>query len=177
MEQNLCIDFLNNKKEFIPVIAESLYNEWTSEYKIFDIDGISQTEQELNNVYCNYDKYPIAFVASIDGEFVCTASISHTDVPKNHPYGKVGPWLIGVYTNKKFRGHGYATKIVDHAIKFARQQLQLPWIWLWTSDMERFYEKYFGFILVEKSKLNGHDINIMRKDLADTKDLFYDKQI
>jgi Acetyltransferase (GNAT) family. len=76
-------------------------------------------------------------------QIVSFATLTHQDAIRDEA---LYPWIGFVYTDKRYRGHRYSQKVIDHAISMARSEGHRK-VYLAT-DKTGLYEKY-GFIYME----------------------------
>jgi GNAT superfamily N-acetyltransferase len=87
----------------------------------------------------------VAFVAEVDGEIVGTSGIVVYQAPptQGNPTGIEG-YVMNMYTVPEHRGHGIATRLLDHLVEHVRA-LGGRRAWLRASDSGRPVYHRYGF--------------------------------
>ena len=161
------ISHLQENMKDIPILANVLYNEWSTVYHSLGCNSVEDVIVALQSAAKNKDKLPLTFVAhdmqdSSNPKLVCTASIDVRDLPNGHPYGFQSFWLNCVYTMPEYRGKGHCYYLLKEVIRVAIS-MKLHCLWLYTENMERAY-KQLGFRTIEYQTFQGKPITIMRWD-------------
>jgi len=123
-------DFLYNRKEHAPSIAEWHYSEWG-----VNIEGES-LQKTLNSLsdYCLVsDTIPLAIIALEKNKLVGVCQLKKHELKQSYP--NLSPWLGGVYVPDTSRGSGIATRLVKHAIEVVRG-LGIKKIYLHTNQLD-----------------------------------------
>ena len=74
------------------------------------------------------------------------------------------PWLGGLYVEPGFRGRGHATTLVRQ-VEDAARAVSVSILWLYTLSADGLY-LHLGWQHVGSEQENGHDVMLMRRDLA-----------
>lgn len=123
-------------------IGRQLYLEWGQDLARYE--NIKSTE-ELVKVYKSKQAQnpqtgpvPVCFVIYRDDEFIGTASIDNQDTV---PMTELSPWLTNVFITPTYRGKGIGSTLVKHVVDYAKNVLNIPNLYLWTSTHE--HEEWF----------------------------------
>lgn len=149
---NITIDYLCNRPEFILDVANHIWDHWGDDY--IELTNI-KTINDMIDYYSNTqtDKLPIAYVLFNDNNLIATLVIDTEDMGV-HP--ELTPWMVSIYTIPEYRGRGYASLLIEHAIK------DRPLLYLWTyNDRYANLYKRFGFIYLETIETHGQYKNII----------------
>ena len=159
------ITCLKERPELALQCASLILSEFSDEYAQM---GILSKEQLVDTMYKEYmqdDSIPIVFM-SLRGDVViatCTLDthdmVEYGSVPSvRDPIREFPIWLADVVTLKQHRGFGTMSRLMDHAISFARSRASK--LYLWTLDRERFFAKR-GFAKMECLCLSGKMVALM----------------
>lgn len=123
-------------------IGKQLYHEWGQDFARFQ--SIKSTE-ELVKIYKTKQAQnpqtgpvPICFVVHSEDEFIGTASIDTQDIALMTHFS---PWLANVFVMPEYRGKGIGSILVKHVLDYAKNILNIPYLYLWTSTHE--HEEWF----------------------------------
>jgi len=160
------LNYLCDVPQFVPDVARVLFAEWPDVYTdYFDMQSLPAVEEQLREDYMKKDKLGLVLVASVNGKFACTGTLTTDDVPAGHPYHGVKPWLTCLYCVPEFRKRGIATRVFETIASLARR-----WgyrhIWLITEDMQALYKKH-GWREIETLPVWAPRVfTVMRRDLV-----------
>jgi len=151
------ITFLAEHREFIPLIAQWSYDEWSylcPQRTLQDFaDRIAQR--------ANTDKIPLTLVACEGQELIGTACLTIHDMETRK---ELTPWLAGLFVAESWRNQGVGKRLIG-AIETSAVELGVEQLYLYTPDAEDFYLK-LGWKVMERTVYQGHPVVIMTKTLA-----------
>ncbi|GGO70799.1 GNAT family N-acetyltransferase [Bowmanella pacifica] len=107
------IDYLANRKEFIPLLSDWLIEEWKEWY---GITGPGDAESDLRSA-ARLETLPIGLVATFDETLVGYINLKHEPI---EGYRDFGPWAGAVLVHPAARGRGIGTLLVQHLEDVAR---------------------------------------------------------
>jgi GNAT superfamily N-acetyltransferase len=100
------------------------------------------------------------FVMLVDGEPAGTASLTWSDL---YEEPTLSPWLASVVVQPRFRGRGYAGRLVRRVEEAARDA-GVARLWLYTGWAEAFYER-LGWTTARLTSDKGCTVSLMCRDL------------
>lgn len=150
-------DYLADRPEAIPLIAEWYYEQWGHQHKV---TSLKKSEEMLSD-YLNRDKIPLLILATQGDEILGTVQLKYYEMDI---YPQKEHWLGGVFVPKKHRGKKIAKKLVSKAIKVAKEH-QIDTLFLQTEKLDGGLYKKLGWYLVEMSVYRNKPVLVMRKDL------------
>lgn len=157
----MLIDYLANHKQYIPEIADLIYDEWSD---LFQADGTGKDHLlAMLEVRANTEQLPITFVAVLNGELLGTGSIKLEE-----PGTKVGlsPWLAGIYVKRACRGSGVGVQIVA-ALEAKARDLGVETMYLSVDSAVGFYVQLGWSIMEEQIGSYGvKEVTLMSKRLT-----------
>jgi GNAT superfamily N-acetyltransferase len=137
------IEYLVDRREFIPTVANWLHEEW----------GHLRPNETLNDRMarveraCGLHEIPTTFLAVDDSAHpVGWASLVEHDM-LTRP--ELSPWLAGVFVPREHRRHGIGAALVERAVREARS-LGLPRLYLYTPGSGALYLR-LGWSVVERT--------------------------
>jgi GNAT superfamily N-acetyltransferase len=149
---NVQLDYLDDRRELIPQLAQWHFNEWS--YLHAD-DSVERRVAELEDS-CRRDELPIAFVASAARELLGSSMLVAHDMDT---HTDLSPWLASVFVAPTHRRRGIATALVARVVE-AAAALRFPRIYLFTPSEELFYAKR-GWTLFGREVYHGVDVTVM----------------
>ena len=148
------ISYLKDRPELAAQLIPGLLDHWRY---IFPDDTA-----EVRNVrfqrHLNYDSLPIAWVAHDGDTALGTAALRATDLDGRED---LGPWLGGVYTDRRYHGHGIASQLC-RIVEAKAAQLAIAKLYLFTHGQESLYAR-LGWSHLEPTIWHGHSCSIMWK--------------
>jgi GNAT superfamily N-acetyltransferase len=125
------IDYLIDHTEYIPQLAQWLFEEWGS------ILGEKTPAGRLKklNAHTNRDQLPIAWVAHANGQPFGTAALRVHDLESRED---LTPWLGGVFVASQFRCRGIGAALCATAEEAARMR-EIQTLYLFTLDKQAWY--------------------------------------
>jgi GNAT superfamily N-acetyltransferase len=149
------IEFLADRPEFIPQLADWHHEEWSYFRPTFTLaDRIEELKAS-----CGRHEVPVTFVALEGARLLGSAMLVPHDMDYNPHWT---PWLASVFTAPEARRQGIATRLCEHVMHFA-SALGLPRIYLYTPSAESFYAR-LGWSVLERINYKGVDVTIMSCD-------------
>jgi GNAT superfamily N-acetyltransferase len=118
------IEYLADRREFIPTVAGWLHEEWGHLRPAETInDRVARVERA-----CGHHQIPTTFVA-VDGVRAvgCASLIEHDMLTRP----ELSPWLAGVFVPREHRRRGIGARLVERVIEEARS-LGVPRLYLYT---------------------------------------------
>jgi predicted GNAT family N-acyltransferase len=154
----LKVSFLHDQKSFIPAIAQWYFNEW----------GHLSPNRSLDDILIKVTKMaksraalPLSFVLHDEDKPLAVAELKFHEHPKFPDYKH---WLGGVFVPADKRGRGYATTVLQQALKHAKTQ-QITSLYLQCEQHNiGLYLKY-GFEVIHSLNDKGVDKAVMVKAL------------
>jgi GNAT superfamily N-acetyltransferase len=151
------IDFLAEHREFIPIIAQWSYDEWSylsPQRTLQDFaDRIAQR--------AHTDKIPLTLIAREGEELIGTICLTLHDMETRKD---LSPWLAGLFVAEPWRNQGVGKMLVA-AIEKVAENLGIAHLYLYTPDAEDFYLK-LGWAVKERIVYRDHPVAIMAKTLS-----------
>lgn len=130
------IELLNNAMELI-------YEEWGENFS-------SSKEIKLNKIkreILEEKKFPEIYLLQDNNDIIGSFSILEHELKDSN----LSPWLACVVINKKYRGQGYGTFLLNYIKKVIEENFEIIYL---TTEHIGFYEK-IGFELVKLIDNNG----------------------
>jgi GNAT superfamily N-acetyltransferase len=130
---NVRISYLCDFPEYLPQLAEWLFQQWGS------ILGETTLEPRIQKLkaHLNRDKLPIAWVAHADGQLLGTASLRVHDLEGRED---LTPWLGGVFVSSEFRRRGIGAALCT-AVEQAARSRGIKRLYLFTLDKRVWYTR------------------------------------
>ena len=138
----MTIEYLADRREFVPVVAKWLHDEW-GHLRSGDTIETRAARIERN---CGHCEIPTSFVATEVDDVVGCASLIENDM-ETRP--ELSPWLAGVFVPATHRGRGIGTALIMQVLKEA-QTLRIPRIYLYTPGAGTLYRR-LGWSIVERT--------------------------
>lgn len=151
------IQFLADRLEFIPVIANWYYTEWGQFMK-------DQSEQKIRDRISgmlNRDRIPLHILAVEGTELMGVAQLK---IREMDIYPDKEHWLGGVYVAPAARGRGLGSVLVTKGLELAKQ-FKVQTLYLQTEDLSGGLYAPLGFRPIEKTHYNGLDVLVMEHSL------------
>jgi N-acetylglutamate synthase-like GNAT family acetyltransferase len=149
------IYYLADYPEYIPHVAQWLYDEW-------DYLG---TDRDINNIIaqlhgnCRKDSLPMTFIMLHEGQPIGTAGLHLYDLG-SHAY--LPHWLSAVYITPEYRRQGLGKQLTVHATEKAFE-LGIDALYLATPDKCGWYES-FGWEFIETTAYNEQlTVSVMQR--------------
>jgi predicted N-acetyltransferase YhbS len=146
------IQFLADRPEFIPQLAEWHFREWA--YLRPD-DSVANRVRLLRE-RSGRTELPITFIASSGAELLGSAMLIHREMD-THP--QFTPWLAGVFVALAHRGRGIGSALAEHVVREAAAR-GYPTIYLFTPSAQDFFSR-LGWRIVEHAPYRDTDVTIM----------------
>ena len=137
----MTIEYLADRREFIPTLARWLHEEWGH---LRAGETVDDRAARLEGA-CGYCEVPTAFVAVAGDEPVGCASLLEHDM-LTRP--ELSPWLAGVFGSPGHRRRGIGAALVERVVREAQSLGKSP-IYLYTSGSSALYLS-LGRSLVER---------------------------
>ena len=127
------ISCLIEHPEFIPQLAQWLFEEWGS------ILGERTPEARIKKLqaHMNRDKLPIAWVAHANDQLLGTAALRVHDLEGRED---LTPWLGGVFVGSHFRRQGIGAALCAAVEEEARSR-RIQTLYLFTLDKQEWYSR------------------------------------
>lgn len=106
------IEFLADRPECVPVLADWFRAEWSPYY---GPEGPGDAERDLREC-CSRSTLPVAFVALLDDRPCGTAALKSESVST---YAQRSPWLAALLVPAAFTGRGIEQALIDAVESFA----------------------------------------------------------
>ena len=139
----MTIDYLADRREFIPTVAHWRHEEWghLRPNETLD-DRIARLERT-----CGHRQIPTTFVAVDDGAqpVGCASLVEHDMLTRP----ELSPWLAGVFVPHEQRRRGIGAALVGRVVAEARS-LGVPRLYLYTPTTGAFYRR-LGWSVVERT--------------------------
>jgi GNAT superfamily N-acetyltransferase len=160
MRLSVQVDYLADKPDWLPVLAEWFYQEWGhGEPPLSKTYFVDQLHSRMNR-----DWLPITMVTSLNGVPIATSSLIFQEM-ETHP--QYMHWLAGVYTHPQFRRRGVGSQTVEVMADLARR-MEIDDLYLYTRHNVSFYAR-LGWMEVEQPVYRGRQVVIMRRELERSK--------
>jgi GNAT superfamily N-acetyltransferase len=150
--QEMHIEYLSGRPEFIPTLARWHYQEWAYLRPGDSVEARIARLQESRG----RGEIPLTLVAVSDGELLGSASLVEHDMD-NRP--ELSPWLSGVFVRPERRRQGTGAALVGRIMDEATS-LHVSKLYLYTVDRTAFYAN-LGWSLLEHTAHRGKEISIM----------------
>ena len=154
------IGFLIDHPEFIPQLAQWLFEEWGLILGETNLD----TRIKKLRAHLNRDELPIAWVAHSDGQLLGTASLRPHDLEGRKD---LTPWLGGVFVGPAFRRQGIGEMLCS-AVEDAARARGIETLYLFTLDRQAWYSR-MGWAVIDSCVWCGRAGEIMRKRIVGKK--------
>jgi N-acetylglutamate synthase-like GNAT family acetyltransferase len=146
---------LRTAPHHIPTLAQWHHDEWS----YLNPGGSIEKRIEKMRSYLGGDLIPSMLIA-VDGDQVLgSAALIASDMDTKP---ELSPWLANVYVKFDKRGLGIGARLVQSIMDIAREN-NLPCIYLFTPDQEKFYEK-LGWKTLTKEIYRNSAVTIMQLD-------------
>ena len=147
------LEFLANKLDAIPLIADWYQNEWGHLDK-----GNSKAVFEAKlQAYLNIDKVPLMVLAINENEVIGVAQLKRREMDI---YPEKEYWLGGVYVSKHHRGNKTAEKIIRKIMGIA-QTLHISQLYLQTENLNGGLYRRLGWQPLERVNYKGIHVLVM----------------
>jgi len=146
------IELLADHPEFIPLLAEWHYREWSY---LRPGESIEERITRLRE-YCGRREMPITYIACSETKLLGSAMLLPHDMDTRMQYS---PWLAGVFVDPNERGCGIGRILTLHVMREAEAR-GFPKLYLYTPSAEKFYLK-LGWTVVERTCYCDTDVTIM----------------
>jgi predicted N-acetyltransferase YhbS len=146
------IEFLADRPEFIPTLAEWHFREWAY---LRPGDSVANRVRLLHQRSGRRD-LPITFVASSGAELLGSAMLVHHEMDSRPQFT---PWLAGVFVTPAHRRCGIGRALAEHVVGEAAK-LGFPTVYLFTPSAEEFFS-HLGWSIVEHTRYRNTDVAIM----------------
>lgn len=156
--EDVQIDYLLNRQEWIEPLARVSYDLWTSVY--------AATGRTLDDAIQSYrdrarmGSIPLAFVALISDHVVGTVSLKKSDMDIRPDFS---PWLGGLYVDPAYRRRWIGSLLIEKVIQKA-EELGFSEMYLWTPSAESLYAKH-GWRPIEELEYYGFGVKIMHREV------------
>ena len=154
--QGVQISLLIDHLEFIPQLADWLFEEWGS------ILGEENPDARIKKLkaHLNRDELPIAWVAHSNGQLLGTASLRAHDLEGRED---LTPWLAGVFVGAQFRHQGIGAALCE-AVEEAARLRGIATLYLFTLDRRAWYSR-LGWTVIDSCIWYQRPGQIMSKRL------------
>jgi GNAT superfamily N-acetyltransferase len=146
------IELLADHPEFIPLLAEWHYREWSYLRPEESLEGRIARLRE----YCGRREMPITYIACSETNLLGSAMLLPHDMDTRMQYS---PWLAGVFVDPNERGRGIGRALTLHVMREAGTR-GFPRLYLYTPSAEDFYPK-LGWTVLERTRYRDTDVAIM----------------
>ena len=150
------LDFLASYPQFVPTVAEWIFNEWGHR----DPDISLETTIQLVKSRLSAKSPPLAMIGLLKGEPIACSSILIRELD---PFPQYTYWLASVFVLSDFRNQGIGSAVVELSSQIG-VSLGLRDLYLYTHSHEDFYTN-LGFMPIERPVYQGRTIVIMRRVL------------
>lgn len=150
------IECLADHKEFIPILARWMHEEWGYLYP----EHTFEIRKGLIAERANKDRIPLTLVAIEDDEPVGTVCLMVSDMDTRP---ELTPWLASLYVEKSRRREGIGAKLVM-AIETEAAKLGVEKLYLFTPNSENFYAG-LGWSVRERTEYRGCFVSVMEKQI------------
>lgn len=151
------IEYLADRREFIPLIARWFHREWACFYPGKDLAGFELMVSER----ANHDRLPLALVAMEGKELIGIGCLKAVDM-ETRP--ELTPWLAGMFVADERRGQGIGAALVK-AVEGKARAMGVKRLYLHTPESEKFYA-WLGWKTRERTVYCGREVAIMEKELV-----------
>jgi predicted N-acetyltransferase YhbS len=146
------IEFLADRPEFIPTLAEWHFREWAY---LRPGDSVANRVRLLHERSGRRD-LPITFVASSGAQLLGSAMLIHHEMDSRPQFT---PWLAGVFVAPAHRRCGIGRALAEHVVGQAAT-LGFSTVYLFTPSAEGFFSR-LGWNIVEHTCYRDTDVTIM----------------
>lgn len=138
----MTIEYLADRREFIPTIAHSLHDEWGHLRPNETVDDrIARVERA-----CGHREIPTTFVAVVgDQPGGCASLIEHDMLTRQ----ELSPWLAGAFVQPQHRRRGIGAALVERVVEEARA-LGVARLYLYTPGSGKLYRR-LGWSVLERT--------------------------
>lgn len=153
------IDHLIDHPEYIPQLAQWLFEQWDA------ILGETTLDARIKKLqaHMNRDQLPIAWVAHESGQLLGTAALRVHDLEERE---ELTPWLGGLFVGPQFRQRGIGAAMCTVVEEAARER-GIDVLYLFTLDKQTWYSR-FGWTLFAPCTWHHRSGDIMCKQLQNT---------
>ena len=138
----MTIDYLADRREFVPTLAEWLHREWGHLRAGSTVaDRIGWIERSSG-----HGEIPTAFVAAAGDQVLGCAMLIEQDM-STRP--ELSPWLAGVYVSREHRRRGIGAALIERVVGEARS-LGEQRLYLYTPGPGTLYSR-LGWSVVERT--------------------------
>ncbi|PZP55383.1 MAG: GNAT family N-acetyltransferase [Micavibrio aeruginosavorus] len=155
---------LSEKPEFADVCAAWSFGEWGSQ-----IAGrtLEQNMTRYRNSAGIKNELPCTWLALVNDRPAGMISLKDNDHPDHND---LSPWLASLYIHPEYRGKGLAAKLIAHVEDFAKTELKIPQLYLFTHTADALYKKR-GWIEIKNirdpSGIRPEGDTLFKKELLD----------
>jgi len=157
------IGYLADRPEFIPVLAQWHYQEWSY---LRPGESMEARTTRLRNA-CGHKEIPTVVIAFAGETLLGSAMLIAHDMETRM---NLSPWLAGVFVSPEQRRRGIGSALVQRVIEEAIE-LSVERLYLYTPSAEQFYARR-GWLLVERIKYHRVDVSVMSVDLRPNQSRF-----
>jgi GNAT superfamily N-acetyltransferase len=150
------ISFLVDYPEYIPQLAQWLFEEWDAILG----EGNCKARIKKLQAHMNRDQLPIAWVAHVDGQLLGTAALRVHDLDGRED---LTPWLGGVFVGSDFRRRGIGATLCATVEEAARSR-GIRTLYLFTLDKQAWYSR-LGWTVIGPCVWHRRPGDIMFKQL------------
>jgi GNAT superfamily N-acetyltransferase len=151
-EGDVQIEFLADRREFIPLLAEWHQREWASLRPGFSIaDRVAMLHERSRR-----SELPITLVASSGEELLGSAMLIQHDMDTRPDYT---PWLAGVFVSPGHRHRGIGRALSERVVREAAR-LGFATLYLYTPSARDFYSR-LGWSILERMRYRDTEVTIM----------------
>lgn len=149
------LQYLKERKEFIPTLAKWYFEEWgqEDENRTLEIE-VSELEKTLNKT-----KIPLTVIANDEGELIGAGQLKWKEMSI---YPTKEYWLGGIFVKPQNRGTGIAYQIVEQLIEIARV-LQIRKLYLQTERLNGGLYSRMGWKEIEQITYHNIPIVVMER--------------
>lgn len=150
------ISYLIDYPEFIPQLAQWLFDQWDS------VLGEKTPEVRVKKLqaHMNRDELPIAWIAHANRQLIGTAALRAHDLEGRE---ELSPWLGGVFVSSPFRRQGIGTALCA-TVEDAARSRGIQTLYLFTLDKQRWYSR-LGWTVIGPCVWHERPGDIMCKQL------------
>ncbi len=148
----MTIEYLADRLEFLPRLAQWQHGEWGN---LRPGDSVEARAARLQS-WTNRDRIPLTVVAHAEGEVFGSASLIVHDMETRM---ELSPWLAGVFVGPDHRRRGIGAELVRRIMSEAAK-LKVPLLYLYTVHSEAFYAK-LGWTLLEHTVYRQQRVAMM----------------